>query len=463
MGQRCVAPYSERESRVRRGVAVVLVALLTTAPRLAKAQPVPSSDADMPSFWSDIVYFRADSGATTFAELFVEVPYSSLTFVRKSAAPGTTAADEVAGYEAAVEIGAVFDDESGFQVCGQTHSDRVYAPDFATTISQSKTLLCYFSFQGDPGPYTLRITARDVNSGLQMRSIREIDFPSFRDRGLQVSSLQLAKDIQVGNTDTVLYKNGRTVFPNVSHEFGTLCPDLCVYFEMYNLRSEPSADSIRVQYAITSGRDLVRSIVRSYRKPGDTAALTVLLPVQTLGQGEHTLTVTVSDRSGLREASASAPFFVAHSFYDLTQKDYDRVVRQLTYIASPAELRALRKAPRQEWGPRLTQFWLRRDPTPGTSQNEYLQEFYQRIRIANERFRTLTGEGWESDQGLVYVTLGPPDDITRYPFERGSAPAEVWDYLSLGESIVFVDEQGTGTYRLTEPFDRSRYGRLWPN
>ncbi|MCL6506259.1 MAG: GWxTD domain-containing protein, partial [Bryobacteraceae bacterium] len=34
----------------------------------------------------------------------------------------------------------------------------------------------------------------------------------------------------------------------------------------------------------------------------------------------------------------------------------------------------------------IEQFWLRRDPTPDTAENEYKEEHYRRIAYANERF-----------------------------------------------------------------------------
>src|SRR5690242_2712712 len=34
----------------------------------------------------------------------------------------------------------------------------------------------------------------------------------------------------------------------------------------------------------------------------------------------------------------------------------------------------------------IEQFWLRRDPTPDTIENEYKEEHYRRIAYANERF-----------------------------------------------------------------------------
>lgn len=58
-------------------------------------------------------------------------------------------------------------------------------------------------------------------------------------------------------------------------------------------------------------------------------------------------------------------------------------------------------------------FWARRDPTPGTALNEYRRDFEQRVAFADERFKTEEERGALTDQGQVFVLLGPPRRIQR--------------------------------------------------
>ena len=115
----------------------------------------------------------------------------------------------------------------------------------------------------------------------------------------------------------------------------------------------------------------------------------------------------------------------------------------------------------------IEQFWLRRDPTPDTPDNEAKQEHYRRIAFANERYAS-GKPGWETDRGRVYITFGPPDQIDshssggtyeRPPEEGGGTtvtfPFEVWRYRyiegrALGEEvrIEFVDPSFSGEYRM---------------
>ena len=73
----------------------------------------------------------------------------------------------------------------------------------------------------------------------------------------------------------------------------------------------------------------------------------------------------------------------------------------------------------------IEQFWLQRDPTPGTVENEFKTEHYRRIAYANERFSTGT-PGWQTDRGRAYIVYGPPDEIESHP--RNEPPFEAWFY-----------------------------------
>lgn len=114
----------------------------------------------------------------------------------------------------------------------------------------------------------------------------------------------------------------------------------------------------------------------------------------------------------------------------------------------------------------VEQFWLRRDPTPETAENEYKEEHYRRIAYANDHFASGI-PGWKTDRGRIYIRFGPPDDIEAHPsggtYQRASAqgggsssayPFEIWRYRHLngvGEDIhvEFVDPTMSGEYHLT--------------
>ncbi len=114
----------------------------------------------------------------------------------------------------------------------------------------------------------------------------------------------------------------------------------------------------------------------------------------------------------------------------------------------------------------IEQFWLRRDPTPDTVENEYKEEHYRRIAYANEHYASGI-EGWRTDRGMIYIKYGPPDEIEDHssggtyqrPREEGGGetstyPFQQWRYRyidGIGTNIIieFVDTTMTGEFHMT--------------
>lgn len=103
----------------------------------------------------------------------------------------------------------------------------------------------------------------------------------------------------------------------------------------------------------------------------------------------------------------------------------------------------------------VEQFWQRRDPTPGTSGNEFREEHYRRIAYVNDRYGSPSQAGWGTDRGKIYIMYGPPDEIEAHPSGRGdSPPFEQWRYVELegiGKQVIveFVDAYRNGEFRQT--------------
>jgi len=106
-------------------------------------------------------------------------------------------------------------------------------------------------------------------------------------------------------------------------------------------------------------------------------------------------------------------------------------------------------------------FWKQRDPTPGTPRNEFKEEHYRRLNYANEYFgRGTPKPGWKTDQGRIYIILGPPMNIERFENVMNVNPTQIWSYLGdpkyglpTGFNIVFFKREGVGEYILYSPSD----------
>lgn len=137
------------------------------------------------------------------------------------------------------------------------------------------------------------------------------------------------------------------------------------------------------------------------------------------------------------------------------------------YIISDEEKQAWKRlATDDERQQFIEQFWLRRDPTPDTEENEFKEEHYRRIAYANERFASGI-PGWKTDRGRIYIMYGPPDEIEDHssggsyqrPIEEGGGetstyPFQQWRYRyieGIGTNIIieFVDPTMSGEFHMT--------------
>jgi len=139
----------------------------------------------------------------------------------------------------------------------------------------------------------------------------------------------------------------------------------------------------------------------------------------------------------------------------------------VAYIISDEERKAFKQLNTDEEREQFVeQFWLRRDPTPDTEENEYKEEHYRRIAYANEHFASGI-PGWRTDRGRIYIQYGAPDEIEDHssggtyerPISEGGGetetfPFQQWRYRyidGVGQNIIleFVDPSMSGEFRLT--------------
>ncbi len=115
-------------------------------------------------------------------------------------------------------------------------------------------------------------------------------------------------------------------------------------------------------------------------------------------------------------------------YYTLEKKlnpDDSDFVSKVRYLISEKEKRVFLDIPNDEKKAWIEEFWRQRDPDPGTEENELKMEYFNRIELATEMFRTELKEGWMSDRGRIYILFGPPMDKVFLP--HGQRPSgEVW-------------------------------------
>jgi GWxTD domain-containing protein len=141
--------------------------------------------------------------------------------------------------------------------------------------------------------------------------------------------------------------------------------------------------------------------------------------------------------------------------------------QDVTYIISDEERKAFKSLGNdEERDSFMENFWLRRNPSPDSPENEFREEHYRRIAYANEHYAA-GKPGWKTDRGHIYISFGPPDSIDSHPsggtydrpMEEGGGstvtfPFEIWHYRYLegvGDNIdlEFVDTCQCGDFHFT--------------
>lgn len=107
----------------------------------------------------------------------------------------------------------------------------------------------------------------------------------------------------------------------------------------------------------------------------------------------------------------------------------------------------------------IEHFWQSLNPTPTAATNPYKQEHYRRLAYVNEHYGFIDAQnGWRTDQGRIYITLGAPKQVVTYPAARNVRPIEIWFYQGQNPalppyfSILFYKRSATEPYTIYSPY-----------
>lgn len=383
-----------------------------------------------PMFYFDIADYRGSADSLTRVDIFLQVPYSKIQFLKEGNV-----------YKAKYEVDLRFKDpDTDTLVLHRSWTENVKAANFQATQSSANFNLSYRSFNLRPGLYKLRISVQDDNSQIKGTAENSVTVLPIN-KPLDISDIVLvSKIVSEGKKEKVI--------PNVKKDITTKEKSLSFFYVLYS----DTARDVTIYYQIHNLRrdKFYKQTVKRKLKAGKN------LIYQTLGNneltlGEYSLIVkAVDDKSGLK-VGIGKKFYSHISNFPTSIVDLDLAIDQMMYIASPSEIDYIKEAKTyDEKLKRYLAFWKKKDPTPNTPENEVLNEYYRRVDYANANFKSYY-EGWRTDMGMIYITLGPPDQVERHPFEYDSKPYEIWYYYNLNRRFIFVDETGFGDYRLLNP------------
>jgi len=403
----------------------------------------PGRDIDPIHVVIDILSTRGDTTDSTRVDCFYRLSNDLLNFIKSN--------DRYTGQ---YELSLVITDDDGFQMLAETIRDSVVVDTESATHTMDHSKAQLYTTYLPPGKYKLELKLLDIESSKQMDMVRAFVVPDYYKNPLSISDIQFSGLVSPTPTGTGLNRHGMTVIPNLSRSYGEDQTEMHLYFEVYSEAETDVAKPLTATYRIKSPTgSLIVNEKETLPRYGVLGAYTHKFDTDGFSHGVYTIEIEISDNALKKTVRTKTEFNIAWQYLlPLTSaKNYREIVDQLQLVAGNDEIKELKKlehARCEEQQTALSGFWKRRDPTPGTAQNESMVTYYRRIEYANRNFTNGLGKGWKSDQGRIYILLGPPDEVERYTFEADTQPYQVWHYNRISRRIVFVDFEGFGRYQL---------------
>lgn len=330
------------------------------------------------------------------------------------------------------------------QAVRAVRDERVRVGTFNETQRADESVIFQQAVTATPGSYTLEVVVRDRNSPNTGRVETSVTVPA-----LGTSSVSLPVAVYEARPRTTLRAAPALVLnPRAAIEFGG--DSLRFYLETYGL-----APGVRLPVAVM---DAVGRTAWEDTVVVDSAApvrgFLIVVPSSRLSVGRFALRIGSPER-----ALATVPFVVMFSDQFAVANIAD-IVSLLRYFPERDSLRVLLQGPPEEQSAAWRRFYRATDPNPVTTENEAIEEYLSRLRVANEMFRDEGVPGWLTERGEVFVTIGEPSEIIdrRTADLQGRARYIIWNYYDLRLTLNFIDDSGFGRYRL-DPASRAEFLR----
>ncbi|MCG8603384.1 GWxTD domain-containing protein [bacterium] len=320
-----------------------------------------------------------------------------------------------------------------------------------------------------PGRYQILTVLHDLNDDRRSSNRIPLDMALFPGDSLVLSDIQFASHIEKSsNFSSPFVKNNLHVMPNPQALYGDGLENLTFYAEVYNLDfAAENMSTYNVDYIIENadGKVLSRIRGRERSKQSKDAAIYTSFDISGLKSNRYLLKLEVTDASTKRRTYASKRFSIFRRADALiSQADQERKMYQgldeatlqnyfdqISYIATDEERDTFKQLEPQGKREFLFQFWQGRDPFPDTPENEFKEDYIERLVKAKVNFSFSETEGWRTDRGRIFLIYGAPDFIDREPALSSQNAHEIWTYEMIEGRraiFVFIDLNANGQFRL---------------
>jgi GWxTD domain-containing protein len=404
---------------------ILLIFLIFTFPIIAQVEyshgVIPPGE--YPGFYIDVANYKGDTEGKTRIDVYFQIPYANLQFIKYQSK-----------FRAKYSFSLTIYDEDKEDILNEKiWNGTINANDFKEASSENNSKFGFKSFELVPDNYILVGFLHDKDSRKDYTIEAKLDVREFS-KPLQFSDILFVKS-----------EIDSQIVLNISNIISTSDSTIFFYYEIYS-ETEKEAS---IEYSIIDKSDEI--VLRNNELINintGTNQIKKKIDNSEISLGKHKLIVKELSKEGETISGASKSFVSKIAGFSVPIIDLDKSIEHMAYIANSDEIDdILETEDVDEKLAKFKEFWKRKDPAPSTAHNKVMIEYYRRVAYANKDFKHYF-EGWKTDMGMIYIVLGPPDNVDRHPFEYGSKPYEIWHYYNINQSFYFIDETGFGDYRL---------------
>lgn len=359
----------------------------------------------------------------------LDVPYRALQFLKS----GTKF---FAGFEANISL----TNADGVQIGRQSWKKSIDAEHYVASTSESA--VHYLTAEFFVGKGTFTITGNLMDNDTRKAGVKKesIDLEKLDDAVFLLSPVLLEE--KSGE-----WGFGKNEFPISGSRLDVGNNSLSILFS-----GKVNPGSFKLESAVTENKksdDWTYS--EDYETESGIFSEKINLPREELRSIKMFVAAKISQ--GKESSNRRKPIMMKRPGISRTITNVEEAVEQMRYILESEERKQLNDANRREREQLFLTFWANRDPTPETSKNELMDEYYMRVAYAKQNFESFQ-PGWKTDMGMIYILFGPPNEVERYDRPSKGYSRRTWHFYRINRSFVFEDDTGFGDYRLTTPFMR---------
>lgn len=405
-------------------------------------------DPNNPEFFSkfpydsEIISLPLTDGDFSVTYIY-KIPYRILVFERK-------AESFTAGFRVVVEI----TDDDGKLVSRDIKDSRVSVSSFEETHENSYFLQSFLSFKLKPGAYKIIAIISDMNSTgeVQIKPIK-LNLKKYKDKIVQHPFVIDSRELYCNEQRAFILANTGGKIPFSSEKFHLIIPVTDTSITELNVEIESNdktsiSTTVEESYVIPIGVTECERYLSITRNPETVPMKIFILRDVNKGLEEGEIILKVRNKEySIDEKFESTTVWFNKPF---SLMDPEKAIEFLNFVESDSVVSLLLKGKSSNYPETLKQYWSKYDPTPETTYNEVMFEYYSRVDYAIKEFRGIgKSSGAKSDRGVVYIKFGKPDKIERSSNPQGQM-MEIWTYTKADRKFSFVDKKGTGNFTLTE-------------